>query len=319
VADDVLSRRALGRATLARQLLLVRSPLPPLDAIEHLVGLQAQNPGDPYLALWSRLDAFDPVATGRLLEDRRTVRTVAMRATIHLVTADDCVGLRPLCQPVLDGELRRHRDHAPALAGRDVAAIVARAAEILAAGPRTPADLGRALADDFPDVAPAAMAYAARNHLTLVQVPPRGVWRRRGQVTVTTAEAWLGPRDGVRPSLDDVVLRYLRAFGPALPADVAAWSRLTGLREVMEAMGTRLRRFRDEHGRTLFDAPDAPLPDEDVPAPVRVLPEYDNALLSHQDRSRYLPVDPGPLATAGAVHGTALVDGAVAATWTRRV
>ena len=85
----VLTNRALSRATLARQLLLQRSARPPIDAIEHLVGLQAQNPLDPYLALWSRLDDFDPDEVGRLLEARELVRIVVMRGTIHLVTADD--------------------------------------------------------------------------------------------------------------------------------------------------------------------------------------------------------------------------------------
>jgi hypothetical protein len=138
----VLSRRALNRATLARQLLLERSSLSALDAVEHLVGLQAQVPLDPYTALWSRLDGFEPGSLARLLEERRVVRTVVMRATIHLVSADDCLLLRPLMQPVLDAELRRHREFAPALAGVDLAPVVAVARRLLAesplTGPRSP-------------------------------------------------------------------------------------------------------------------------------------------------------------------------------------
>src|SRR5690349_12769949 len=112
---DVLGRRALNRATLARQLLLARQPLEPLAAVAHLVGLQAQNPGDPYLALWSRLAGFDPDVLGRDVAERRAVRIVVMRATIHLVTADDALTLRPLTQPVLTAELRRHPQFAPHL------------------------------------------------------------------------------------------------------------------------------------------------------------------------------------------------------------
>src|SRR5215204_6930082 len=112
---DVLSRRALNRATLERQLLLDRSSMAPAAAVTHLVGLQAQNPLDPYLALWSRLDAFDPDAVGSRLLDRSLVRIVVMRGTIHLVTADDALVLRPLSPPVLDAEIARHRDFAPHL------------------------------------------------------------------------------------------------------------------------------------------------------------------------------------------------------------
>jgi hypothetical protein len=312
---DVLGRRALGRATLARQLLLERAPMAPSDSVHHLVGLQAQNPGDPYLALWSRLDPFDPFAVGRLVGERALVRIVAMRATIHLLTADDCVALRPLCQPVLDGELWRHRDHAAHLRDAELAPVLAHAAELLAEAPMTPAALGRALTERFPALDGAAMSYAARNLLPLVQVPPRGVWGRRGQVTVTTAQAWLGRPMAVESSIEDAVERYLRAFGPALPADLAAWSRLTGFAEIIERMGARLRTFHDERGRRLVDVPDAPLPDPDTPAPARILPEYDNALLSHADRSRYTPDDVAALGTTGRVHGTALVDGSIAATW----
>jgi hypothetical protein len=312
---DVLGRRALGRATLARQLLLERSAIAPGGAVHHLVGLQAQNPGDPYLALWSRLDPFDPFDVGRLVEQRALVRIVAMRATIHLLTADDCLALRPLCQPVLDGELWRRRDHAPHLCDVDLAPVLGHAAELLAAEPMPPAALGRALAERFPALDGAAMAYAARNLLALVQVPPRGVWGQRGQVTVTTAQSWLGRPMAADPSIDEVVERYLRAFGPALPADLAAWSRLTGFAEIIERMAPRLRRFHDERGRCLVDVPDVTLPDPDTPAPVRILPQYDNALLSHADRSRYTHDDVAALATTGPVHGTALVDGSIAATW----
>ena len=286
MAPDVLDRRALNRATLARQLLLERSDTAPLDAVEHLVGLQAQIPLNPYHALWSRLDGFDPDAVGRLVLDRALVRIVVMRGTIHLVTAGDALVLRPLAQPVLDRELRNHRDHAPVLGPLDLGPVVEFGRELFAE-PRTIPQARAAMAERFPGVEPGALVFACRNHLALIQVPPRGVWGRAAQVTLATAEGWLGRSPEVRPSVDEVVLRYLGAFGPALVADAAAWSGLQAMREVFDRLRPGLRTFADERGRELFDLPEAPRPDADVPAPVRFLPEYDNVLLSHADRSRF--------------------------------
>jgi hypothetical protein len=175
------------------------------------------------------------------------------------------------------------------------------------------------MAERFPDLDAAALAYACRNHLAFVQVPPRGVWGRSAQATSTTAEAWLGRPLVTDPSIDDVVLRYLGAFGPATVADVATWSRLTGLREVLERLRPGLRTFRDERGRELFDLPDAPRPDPDAPAPPRFLPEYDNLLLSHADRSRVIPAElRGRDLTGigiGKIQGSVLSDGTLCGVW----
>jgi hypothetical protein len=317
VPADVLGPPDLNPAPLARQLLLERARLPALDAVERLVGLQAQLPDNPYVGLWSRLEGFDPGELARLLLERRVVRIVVMRGTIHLVSADDCLVLRPLTQPVLDAELRRHPTFAPALEGVDLAAVLAHARELFAAGPRTGPQLRAALGERFPAHDPAALAYACRCLLALVQVPPRGVWGQTRQVTLTTAEAWLGRRLEPEPSIDDVVVRYLAAFGPATVADIASWSRLTGMRAVVERLGRRLRTFRDERGRTLYDLPGAPRPGPATPAPVRFLPEYDNVLLSHADRSRFWDDGERPVVTAPAVHGTVLCDGTICATWRR--
>jgi hypothetical protein len=316
VGVEVLSRRALNRATLERQLLLRRSPSPALDAVQRLVGLQAQVPLNPYTALWSRLERFRPDELAELLEQRRVVRTTVMRATIHLVSAGDCLLLRPLMQPVLSAELARHPEFAPRLRGVDLKPVLAFARRLLAERPRSGRELRAALEERFPGQDPAALAYACRCLLALVQVPPRGLWGRTAQVTSTTAESWLGRRLAADASLDDVVLRYLGAFGPAAVADVATWCRLTGLRSVVERLRPRLRVFRDEGGRELFDLPDAPRPDPETPAPPRFLPEYDNVLLSHADRSRFHPDGPPRLSpAAGPVHGAVLSDGFLCGTW----
>ena len=241
-----------------------------------------------------------------------------MRATIHLVSAADCLVLRPLTQPVLHAELARHPQFGPVLRGVDLAPVLEAARPLLAERPLSLAQLRAALGERFPGVDAGALAYACRCELALVQVPPRGLWGRSAQAAYAEAEAWLGRPLAKRPSLDEVVLRYLRAFGPATAADVATWSRLTGLAAVLERLRPRLVTFRDERGRELFDLPDALRPDELVPAPVRFLPEYDNVLLSHADRRRIVPAGireclGGRLEGLG--HGSVLVDGLLAGMW----
>jgi hypothetical protein len=288
-----------------------------LDAVHHLVGLQAQNPLDPYTALWSRLVDFDPHDLGRAVTERRAVRIVVLRGTIHLVVADDVARIRPLCQPVLDGEMARHSQHKDALLDLDLTGVVAFGRELLAE-PRTGPQIRTALAARFPHLDAPALAFALRNRIALVQVPPRGVWGSKGQVTLATAESWLGRAVDGPASIDDLVLRYLAAFGPATVADAAAWTRFTGMRDVFERLRPRLLSLRDDRGRELFDLPDAPRPDPDTPAPARFLPEYDNCLLSHADRSRFRgPTGADPLPWPDhPPRGTVLHDGVVAATWT---
>ena len=312
---EVLSDRALNRATLARQFLLERSRLDPLSAIEHLIGLQAQVPANPHVALWSRLDGFTTSQLDALLLDRRVVRSAALRGTIHALSGPDCLAFWPLEQPVLEQELRNHRDFAPLLRGVDLDAPMEWARRYLEE-PRTQPQLKSALGERFPDLDPAALALACRNRLALVQVPPRGLWGRSNQVTVTTLEAWLGePLDrSLAPA--DLVARYLSAFGPARPADMATWSRLTGLASAFDAVRGDLVEFADHRGRAHFDVAHAPRPDPSTPAPVRFLPEYDNVLLSHADRARFFDRDVSALYPPGRLgRGHVLVDGMVRGTW----
>jgi hypothetical protein len=318
VRADVLTNRALNRATLARQLLLHRRAMDPMDAVTHLVGLQAQNPLDPYLALWSRLADFDPEALGRLIEKRALVRIAVMRSTIHLVTADDALYLRPVMQPVLDAEMRRHQEYAPLLRGVELRPVLALAHPLLSETPMPAARLRAVLTEKFPELPTAAIAYACRCYLPLVQIPPRGVWGKKLQVTSTPLDSWLDRPLRTDATIDEVVLRYLAAFGPALVADAAAWSRLTGLREVFERLRPQLRVYVDERGRELFDLPDAMRPDPDLSSPVRFLPEYDNLLLSHADRSRFGGDAQRFASVLGAFKGSVLVDGLVRAIWNSR-
>jgi len=310
-----LTQRRLNRALLARQGLLERSQAPAAEMLERLVGVQAQVPSNPYVGLWSRLDGFRAQELSDLIAAREAVRAQLMRATIHLVSARDCLALHPHALPVLARAFKSAFTRS--VAGADVGEVVATGRELLAAGPRTRAELAAALARRWPDADPAALAHAVTFHTPLVQVTPRGLWGKSGAPRWERTEAWLGRElDGAAP-LDAIVLRYLAAFGPATTADVRTWSGFTGLRAVLERLRPQLATYRDERGRELFDVPDGPLPDPDTPAPPRFLPEYDNVLLSHADRSRVLGgLGPGPpFPPTGRWVGTLLVDGFFRAYW----
>ncbi|MFJ9152065.1 winged helix DNA-binding domain-containing protein [Streptomyces sp. NPDC102270] len=309
----VLGTRALNRATLDRQLLLHRSSLSAKAAVGHLLGLQAQNVKPPYYALAARLDGFTPEALSELLADREVVRIVTMRSTIHTHTADDCLTLRPLVQPARDRELTHFRK---GLEGVDLDRLTVLARELVETEPRTMKQLREALVAEWPDADPQALAIAARCKLPLVQVTPRGLWGKSGQVALTTAEHWLGRPAEPAPAPEDVVLRYLAAFGPASVKDMQTWAGLTRLRETFERLRPRLLTFRDENGVELFDLPDAPRSDADTPAPPRFLPEFDNLLLSHADRSRVVPPEYWGRSWVGnLVYRTFLVDGFLAGVW----
>jgi hypothetical protein len=312
-----LDRRALNRALLERQLLLRRQSLTVTKALEHLVGLQAQEPPDPYVGLWSRLESFAPDDLSKLIANRKAVRLTLMRGTIHLVTARDAVAMWPVMRPLFERTFRG-QPWGRSLSELDLDEILKAGRELAEQTPLTPSELGRGLLERWPGRDPAALGMAARYLLPMVQVPPRGIWGASARATVTTAEHWLGRPLGRNTSPDRMVLRFLAAFGPAAVADMRTWSGLAGLRAVADRLRPRLRTFRDESGRELLDLPDAPLPDPDRPAPPRFLPTYDNVLLSHDDRSRI--IDDGDRRRLSAESslgrfGTVLIDGFVRAKW----
>ena len=315
----VLTGRALNRATLARQLLLDPADMPVLDAVAHLGGLQAQEPQEPFVGLWSRLRGFDPSALSDLLTGRKVVRTHMKRRTIHLYTAGDVLAWRArfdamLRQRVL-GVYRRE------LESVDLDELGAAGRRVMADGePRTMRELVEAVREHWPAPGWRALGEMLLSVVPVVQAPPRGMWRAKAGVRNVLVSSWLGreidplPDDASDPVGRALVRRYLAAYGPAASADLRAWCGLAGLPAAVSAMREELVDFRDERGRVLLDLPDAPRPGPDTPAPVRFLPAFDNAILGYQDRSRI--VDDGHRGLSVAGERAVLVDGRVAATWT---
>lgn len=311
-ASGTLSNVQLNRALMARQFLLQRTRRPVFEVIEHLVGMQAQVPASPYVGLWSRLQNFHPEELSGLLVSRRAVRTVLMRSTLHLVSDRDLQAIWFLTRAVTQRQFKT-TEFARDVAGLEVEAIAAAADVILKEAPRTQAALGNALASHWPDRKSQSLAYAIRSAIPLVQIPPRGLWGRSGQAIWARAEDWLGQPIAEKPSLKSLFLRYLAAFGPATISDFQSWSGLAGVRGQLERLRPQLRVFRNERGRELFDLPDGILPDPDLPVSVRFLPEYDNLLLAHADRSRVIPEKFRTRVSIG--QPTVLVDGFVRGTW----
>ena len=316
---ETLDSRSLNRALLARQLLLERQPKTAAATIEHLVGMQAQAPNLPYVGLWARLKNFKTDELSRMIERREAVRISLMRNTIHLVTTRDAFGIKPMFMRLGERGFLRGSPWGRTFKENELAPVIEAGREIMAQRPRTIADLARELQRRFPDQDGQAMAYGVRYIVPLVFTPPRGVWQARGPVALTTFEAWLGRPPG--PSFDDdqLVLRYLAAFGPASVADMRAWSGLA-LRPAFERVRPKLKTFRDPGGVELFDVARAPRPSADMDVPVRLIPDYDNILLAHADRTRIMPHGRhlGMFSSNGVMQGAVLVDGFVRAMWAPR-
>jgi hypothetical protein len=308
VRERTLTLRELNRATLARQLLLERRKLSPAEAIERLAGMQAQWPPSPYIGLWTRIDGFRRESLERLLRSGRVLKPTVMRGTLHLVTTRD--------YPVFYAAFREmntwfgpmHLERA--VESTDgVRALLSNGRidynEIL--------DHLRAAHPDLTERDCRRTVYALRRHAHLLHARETATWTTR---PAATYEAYDEPVPvDASVARTELVHRYLRAFGPATKADVAAWSGLR-VRDFEHALGG-LPTYRDEDGKTLYDVPRGPLPAPDAPAPVRFLPKWDNVLLAFADRRRVISDElrKRVIGKNGDVAPTVLVDGVVAGTW----
>lgn len=315
----ILTRRRLNRTFLQRQLLTTTDaepdPRPVDEVVAHLVAVQAQEVDAPYVGLWTRTRRPRHEDLIEALTDRRVVRGGLLRRTQHLTAAADYRWLRPMLRERMGtGGLS---PFAPEFAGLDVADIGAAGREILRGQVMTRPKLAKALGERFPGRKGIALAWVVQAQENLVHPPPSGVWRRRGHVPCALAEDWLGGPLQERPPVWTLLSRYLASCGPASVADLQNWSGIKRLRAEVDAERHRLRVYRDEHGQELLDLPDLPVAGGDEEPPVRFLPEFDNLVLSHEDRTRIISDEDRAKVCPGysMVHPTFLVDGFVAGIW----
>lgn len=307
----ILSQRALNRALLARQLLLERVDLPIADALEKVGGLQTQYAPSGYVGLWTRLLDVRREDLTTALEDRSVIQASLMRVTIHMVSRRDfwpyAMGVRAA---------RRMWALKTSGAAQDEGAMIERAARVRAAltkGPRTVKELG--------DIGAGFVGHLGL-WVDLVRVPPSGTWEHRRADRLALAETWVGaPDSSEEAGMSHLVKAYLRAFGPASWRDIAAWAGISVTDARRGGDGLELAAFRDADGRPLVDLAGAPLPDPEMPVPVRFLPHWDATLLVHARRTGLLPEVHRPRIFSSRNPfsvGAVLVDGRVVATWSQR-
>jgi winged helix DNA-binding protein len=310
VTARTLGPRALNRALLARQLLLERSSLSLVDALEQVGGLQTQYSPSGYVGLWSRLAAFRREHLTAALEDRSAIQATLMRVTIHTVSRREfwlfAAGVRR-ARRVAATRIRTLPSEAE---------LRARAGELAAAladGPRSVGELG-----------PVATGFLGTvgTWVDLVRVPPSGTWERRRADRLALAEQWVGPDTATEEEgLTHLVRACLRGFGPARWAEIAGWAGIPVADARRGGANLALVAYLDESGRELVDLPGAPLPDAASPAPVRFLAHFDNSLLVHFRRTSILPEEHRSKIFSirnPASVGTVLVDGRVVASWSVR-
>jgi hypothetical protein len=277
-------------------------------------GLQTQYAPSGYVGLWSRMPNFRRAALTTALEQRKVIQGTLLRSTIHMVSAKDYwLFVAAVTRGRQDWWRRVTRKQFGEI---DVEAIAVVVREELAAGPRRATELKELLSRrGFPSSAWSGIGL----WVDMVRVPPSGTWEQRKADLYGLAQTWVKPAAPTEAAgLEHVVRRYLGAFGPASPREIADWAGIppTIVSPVIERLP--LQRFRDEKGKELVDLARAPLPDPATPAPVRFLPTWDATLLVHARRTQILPERYRPLVfNTRTPHSvpTFLVDGAVAGTW----
>jgi hypothetical protein len=298
-------------------MLLRREAVSVEDAVGRLVGLQAQEPAAPYLALWNRIDGFDPGAMDDAFAAASIVKASLMRITLHAVRREDYTTFHEaMVANLRASRLNDKRFRATDLTVEDADSLLPLVLDFVEV-PRSKAEIEEVLSDHLGEAVEPRLWWAYRTFAPLVHAPSREAqWsfdrRQRFQVAPTEPS-----RDGRDPSLARLAHRYLEAFGPAGPNDFAQFT--------MQSRAAARIAFAtlpdlvpiDGPDGPLFDLPDRPIPDEDTPAPPRLMGMWESTLLAYADRSRVLPeaYRAEVIRRNGDVLPTVWVDGYVAGVW----
>lgn len=313
-----LTPRQLNRATLARQLLLRRQPLAVQDAVHRVVALQAQEPASPYVALWNRIAGFDPADLDAAFADGAVVKASLMRITLHAVDAQDYTAFHAaMVGSLRAARLNDRRFTSSGLTAADADAVVPDLVEFTGR-PRTKADIEAMLEERLGSPPHPRLWWALRTFAPVVHAPTGAPWAFGRQPSFVAAPSE-PPRPDPDRSLVHLVRRYLEGFGPAAAEDVAQFTlqRRSVVRDTLRAMADELTTVDGPAGAELFDVTGGPLPDEDTPAPPRLLGMWDSVLLAYADRSRIIPDEHRRhvIRRNGDVLPTLLVDGYVHGVW----
>ncbi len=311
-----LSARRLALATLDRQLLLARRRIDVPEAVRALCALQAQTPASPYLALWNRIEEFAPEDLDAAFADGRVVKASLMRITLHAVHAEDYPAFHASMVSCLRASRlydRRFTD--TGLTAADADGLLTELTPYLRRA-RTGAEVEAEVLARLGEGVERAW-WALRTYAPLHHVPAGGPWSFGHRNTFRAAPK--APEVTAREGARQLLLSYLRAFGPATAKDFARFTLLPSstVKQAIEDLGETIEPVGGTGRAPLYDLPGATVPDEDTPVPPRLLPMWDSSLLAHVVPGRFLPAEFRPAAVRrnGDVLPCLLVDGQVAGVW----
>jgi hypothetical protein len=312
-----LTPRRLNRATLHRQLLLARRSVDVHEGVRNVVAVQAQEAPSPYVAMWNRLHRFDPAQLDTAIADHSIVKASLMRITLHAVVAEDYPAFHEAMTPILRAaRVNDRRFHEAATPIEDADELMSHVLAF-ATEPRTKDEIEAAMAERIGEEPHSRLWWAMKTYAPIFHAPTAQPWSFGRRPSYRAAPS--GRRPPFEEALQYLIRRYLEGFGPASVLDFNQFSMQSrvAIRQALDSMSHELEVLEGPEGEVLYDVPDGVIPDEETPAPPRLLAMWDSTLLAYNDRSRLIPEEyrKAVIRNNGDVLPTLLVDGYVAGVW----